>query len=288
MSSKIEKPSTKKKVSEASAEQKKPRKKVSQKASQSSAAPKARGVRVTVSESAKLKEKILYAFLKQVVHHGWCEKALLEAAKALGQDEMMAYALFPQKELEALNVWARDTSDEMMRKLKKLDLEAMKVRMRIFWAVRVYLTLLEGHKKAASKAFLFLCHPRHATQVPPLLYEITHNMWCAAGDTSTDYNFYTKRLLLAGVFSTTFLYWLQDTSPENHETWKFLEKRIENVLLLQKVKTLNLFDFLKGFKDMALKEGTPKAEPSQKSPLEGSALKDFLPFAKMLRHFLPF
>lgn len=230
-------------------------------------AAKGQKVVAKVAESARLKEDFLNAFLKQVPAHGWSEKALFEAAKVLKQPEAMALALFVQKEKEVLEVWSRALDEAMVAKLQKLDLEKMKIRERIFWAVRVRLSLLEAHKEAANAAFSFLCYPLNVPCVPPLLYETTHHMWVAAGDTSTDYNFYTKRLLLAGVYVATFLYWLKDTSPEHHKTWKFLESRIENVLWLQKAKAINPLEALKTLKDSPLKD---------------------LPFLKMMQHFWPF
>jgi ubiquinone biosynthesis protein COQ9 len=59
-------------------------------------------------------------------------------------------------------------------------------------------------------------------------------IWRAAGDTATDWNFYTKRGLLAGVFSSTVLCWLDDTSEDHAETWAFLDRRIADVMRVPK------------------------------------------------------
>ena len=62
-------------------------------------------------------------------------------------------------------------------------------------------------------------------------------MWYAAGDTSTDFNFYTKRATLAGVYSSTLLYWLNDRSPGGEATWGFLDRRIDDVMKIEKLKS---------------------------------------------------
>ena len=62
-------------------------------------------------------------------------------------------------------------------------------------------------------------------------------MWYAAGDTSTDFNFYTKRATLAGVYSSTLLYWLNDRSPGSEATWGFLDRRIDDVMRIEKLKS---------------------------------------------------
>src|SRR3546814_12431444 len=53
---------------------------------------------------------------------------------------------------------------------------------------------------------------------------------CRAGDRATDYNLYTKRALLAGGYSSTLLYWLNDRSEGFAATWAFLDRRIGEVL----------------------------------------------------------
>src|SRR3546814_16617611 len=55
-------------------------------------------------------------------------------------------------------------------------------------------------------------------------------MWYAAGDTATDWNFYSKRALLAAVYSSTLLYWLNDRSEGFVDTWGFLDRRIGDVM----------------------------------------------------------
>ena len=56
------------------------------------------------------------------------------------------------------------------------------------------------------------------------------------GDTSEDVNWYTKRATLSAVYSSTVLFWLGDTSEGHAETWAFLDRRIENVMQIEKVK----------------------------------------------------
>ena len=58
----------------------------------------------------------------------------------------------------------------------------------------------------------------------------------AAGDVSTDFNFYTKRAILAGVYSATLMRWLTDDSEDESATGAFLAARIENVMQFEKLK----------------------------------------------------
>jgi ubiquinone biosynthesis protein COQ9 len=69
-----------------------------------------------------------------------------------------------------------------------------------------------------------------------LLYHTVDTMWRAVGDTSTDFNFYTKRGILAGVYGATLLRWFNDSSTGESATHDFLAARIENVIQFEKFK----------------------------------------------------
>jgi ubiquinone biosynthesis protein COQ9 len=87
------------------------------------------------------------------------------------------------------------------------------------------------------RALALLSLPFNAGLALKLLYKTVDAMWYAAGDTSTDFNFYTKRATLAGVYSSTLLYWLADRSPGSEATWDFLDRRIDDVMKIEKLKS---------------------------------------------------
>ena len=68
------------------------------------------------------------------------------------------------------------------------------------------------------------------------MYRSVDLMWRAAGDTATDFNFYTKRGLLAGVYGSTILFWLDDGSEGYAESWAFLDRRIADVMNIQRAR----------------------------------------------------
>ena len=91
------------------------------------------------------------------------------------------------------------------------------------------------HREAVRRGLSLLALPQYAPVATRLLYRTVDAMWYAAGDTSTDYNFYSKRALLAGVYSATLLYWLNDKSDGFEATWAFLDRRVANVLQVPKL-----------------------------------------------------
>src|SRR3546814_3593287 len=95
----------------------------------------------------------------------------------------------------------------MAAQLAAADLDAMRIRDRIAFAVRLRLEMAERHKEAVRRALAFLALPGNAGLAVRSLYRTVDAIWWACGDRSTDFNFYTKRGLLAAVYSSTLLYW---------------------------------------------------------------------------------
>jgi len=112
----------------------------------------------------------------------------------------------------------------------------MKIRERIATAVKTRLAILKPHKEAARRAAAMLSLPMHVALGTKLVYRTVDAMWRAAGDTSTDFNFYTKRGILAGVYGSTAMRWFNDTSEDEKPTEEFLAARIENVMQFEKFK----------------------------------------------------
>jgi ubiquinone biosynthesis protein COQ9 len=138
--------------------------------------------------------------------------------------------------LSLVEAFSQNADDEMESRLACLDLKEMKIRERIAAAVKARLAALSLHKEAARRAAAFLSLPPHAALGARLVYRTVDVMWRAVGDTSTDFNFYTKRAILAGVYSATLLRWFTDQSMDESATEHFLADRIENVMQFEKFK----------------------------------------------------
>jgi ubiquinone biosynthesis protein COQ9 len=118
----------------------------------------------------------------------------------------------------------------------KAKLPQLKVRERIALAVKLRLAVLRPHKEAARRAAALLTLPPHASLGMKLLYRTVDAIWRGIGDTSTDFNFYSKRAILAGVYSATLLRWFSDTSTDEEITDAFLQRRIDDVMRFEKFK----------------------------------------------------
>ncbi len=178
------------------------------------------------------RDQLLAAALAHVPFDGWTGRALRAGAADLGLDPALAANAFPGGPAELLEAFSAEIDRRMLAELEVRDLKAMKHRQRIATAVRARFELLAPQREAVRRGLSFLAWPRNAALGAKCLYRSVDAIWHAAGDTSTDYNFYTKRMLLAGVYSATLLFWLNDESEGFSETWAFLDRRLAEVIRL--------------------------------------------------------
>jgi ubiquinone biosynthesis protein COQ9 len=197
------------------------------------------GAKTTKRKSAddeQLKLVVTKAALAHIAFDGFTDKVLAAAAAEAGVDKKALARLFPGGPLDLVEALSDMFDDEMESRLAKAKLGTMKVRARIAKAVKTRIDILRPHKEAARRAAAFLTLPPHAARGATLLYRTVDAMWRAAGDTSTDFNFYTKRAILAGVYSATLMRWFNDTSEDESETDEFLARRIDDVMRFEKFK----------------------------------------------------
>lgn len=182
----------------------------------------------------RARARILEAALEHVPERGWSEPALLAGGADAGFDELAVRRAFPGGARELLDAFCAQADRRMEAVLARRGLEEMRVRDRVATAVRVWLEGCLPHRQAVRRAVAVGALPANAPAALGRLYRTVDGMWRAAGDTATDFNFYTKRALLAAVYGATLLYWLDDRSDGCAETWAFLERRVGDIMRLGK------------------------------------------------------
>jgi len=184
-----------------------------------------------------LKDKVLDAVLAQAPFDGWTRAAVDSAVRAGGISRDEAGLAFPGGVIDMIAWHSLRADRELVEELERRGVSSMKVRERVTLGVRVRLEQNTQHREAIRRALAMLAMPFNGLLASKLLYRTVDAIWYAAGDTSTDFNFYTKRALLAGVYSSTLLFWLNDRSEGFGATWAFLDRRIEDVMRIEKLKS---------------------------------------------------
>lgn len=181
-----------------------------------------------------VQQQVLAAALPNVAFDGWSEKLLQQAIAASGVDENIAVLAFPKGVVGLIRQFSADGDARMMAALPEGD--SLKIRERITEAVWTRLSVDGEQKEASRRAAGWLALPGRQKLGAKLLFESAHQMWRWAGDTATDYNYYSKRVILSGVIASTRLAWFDDDSEGDARTRAFLERRIENVMQFEKLK----------------------------------------------------
>lgn len=183
-----------------------------------------------------LREAVLLAALPHAAFDGFTDAVLAKAGAESGVGTADLARLFEGGAIDLVTYFSHWADAGMQTRLAAMDLTTMKVRARIAACVLARLDTLEPHKEAARRAGALLALPTHAGLGLKLVYATVDAMWRAAGDTSTDFNFYTKRAILAGVYGATSVRWFNDTSTDYAATHDFLAARIDNVMQFEKFK----------------------------------------------------
>lgn len=168
---------------------------------------------------------------------GWGEAALTLAAADAGIDPAVARLAFPGGAMDMIDAWFGVVDAAMLARLPAEALAAMKIRERITALVEARLDVVIPDLEALRRAAAILGQAQNVLRTARLGWRAADVMWRAAGDTATDYNHYTKRALLAGVYGSTVTVMLADDSEGHADTRAFLRRRIENVMSFERAKS---------------------------------------------------
>lgn len=179
---------------------------------------------------AKTRHDLMLATLPHVVFDGWTSAAIRAGAADAGLSPPEALNAFPGGPAELVEAFSDWADREMLIALEALDPVPARLSDKVAAAVRLRFEALQPHREAVRRGVAFFALPSNGPLGLKCLYRTVDAIWFAVGDRSTDYNFYSKRLLLAGVQSSTLLCWLNDRSEGHADTWAFLDRRISDVV----------------------------------------------------------
>jgi ubiquinone biosynthesis protein COQ9 len=185
--------------------------------------------------SDPIRERVLKEAFAEIPESGFSETTLAAAAARAGVGKRELQDAFPKGAaslVEAFSDWA----DQRMTDIMATGQSEQRLRDKVASAVRNRIEVLAPHKETARRAAGFLAAPQHAALATRLMMRSVDAMWRAAGDASSDFSYYTKRVMLAGVYGATLAYWFSDSSEGHSATWTFLGNRIDNVMQIEKFR----------------------------------------------------
>ena len=182
------------------------------------------------------REAILTKLVELAPFDGWTTASLVRAGEEAGVSKNTLNLAFPKGVLDALEYHSQQGDAAMLARLEDYDLNTMKIREKITLCVRLRVEAIIDDKDAIRRGAHVLALPLNAATGLHITYATVDAIWRGIGDTSTDFNFYSKRAVLAGVYTTTMMHWFEDHSDDFGDTWAFLDRRIENVMGFEKAK----------------------------------------------------
>jgi ubiquinone biosynthesis protein COQ9 len=182
-----------------------------------------------------VRDALLDAALVHVAFDGWSEATFRAAMAEAGVPAELARTVCPRGALDLAIAFHTRGDDRMAARLASEDLSALRFRDKVAAAVRFRIEEIED-KEAVRRGTALFALPQHAALGARLIWGTADRIWTELGDPSDDLNWYTKRATLAGVYGSTVLYWLGDETPGHQATWDFLDRRIGEVMQIEKVK----------------------------------------------------
>lgn len=167
---------------------------------------------------------------------GWTEKALARAADELGVPADRARLAFPGGAAQMIDGWFDAVDKAMVDAFPPDRIAGLKIRERIRDLILFRLEAAAPHREALRRAVAVLAMPQNALEAARLAWRSADRIWRLAGDDATDFNHYSKRAILIGVYASTSLVFLDDASDGFADTRAFLDRRIDGVMRFEKAK----------------------------------------------------
>jgi ubiquinone biosynthesis protein COQ9 len=190
----------------------------------------------SASPLEQLRRRVALAVGENAVFDGWTRAAVDSAAGQLGIDPVQARLAMPKNQAGMIDTYIQEVDRALEAYFTPERLGGMKIREKIRGLVWRRLEVMGPAREAVRRALAILAMPQNLPLALSISWRTADVMWRIAGDRSTDFNHYTKRMTLGAVYGSTLLVWLDDSSEGWSETAAFLDRRIDDVMRFEKFK----------------------------------------------------
>ena len=190
------------------------------------------------------RKKILQDIKTLVIKDGWNDQLFINYSKVSKFSNEEINALFPEGYKTLIDMYLEEINLKMTKNSKKINLIRLRTHERVRELVKLRLNIMLKEKILVKKTFIHLLLPFNHRIAYKNLYRTVDQIWFLAGDNSTDFNFYSKRMILATIYTSTISHFINNNDYQ--KTINFLEKNLKKVSLIPKLKnkTKNFSEFL--------------------------------------------
>ena len=202
----------------------------------------------------KMKNEIFQESKSFASKNGWSNNIFKDISKKMNLNYFEIRALFPEAYVTLLNMYLNEINQKMVKESKNIDLIRLRVHERVKELIILRLKIMSKDKRLLSKTFSYLMLPGNYKLASMNLFKTVDEIWYLTGDTSSDFNYYTKRLILSKVYTITLIHFMNNANIE--DTIVVLNKQLAKVSKIPKIKETikdlknfspNILNFVKGF-----------------------------------------
>jgi ubiquinone biosynthesis protein COQ9 len=184
----------------------------------------------------QLRRRLALAVGENAVFDGWTRQAIDSAAQQLGVDPVQARLAMPKSQAGMVDTYIQEVDRGLEAYFTPDRIGALKIREKIRALIWRRFEIMGPAREAVRRALAILAMPQNLPLALRISWRTADHMWRIAGDNSTDFNHYTKRMTLGAVYASTLLVWLDDQSEGWADTAAFLYRRIDDVMKIEKLK----------------------------------------------------
>ena len=195
-------------------------------------------------DNNQIKTNLVKAMLTHVPFDGWTWEAMEQGAIDLGFEKKKTSSLrikifkelFKNGSIDFIDTFSKIIDLEVIENYNLVEPKPERVPEKIKKIIMTRLNLCHKYKEAVRSSISVTAIPVNSKISLNILYKTCNSIWRMAGDKSTDFSFYTRRISLAAVYTSTLLFWLNDNSNNNIETEFFLDRRLKDISKISSLK----------------------------------------------------
>tara|TARA_B100001939_G_scaffold192599_1_gene165589 strand:+ start:206 stop:934 length:729 start_codon:yes stop_codon:yes gene_type:complete len=187
---------------------------------------------------------LIRAMLTHVPFDGWTWESMEQGAKDIGFEKKKTpsirikifKSLFKNGSIDFIDIFSEMIDLEVKEKYELIESKPTRIPEKIKKIIMIRLNLCVKYREAVRSSISLTAIPKNTKTSFNILYRTCNSIWRMAGDKSTDFSFYTRRMSLAAIYTSTLLFWLNDKSNDNVETEFFLDRRLNDISKISSIK----------------------------------------------------
>lgn len=184
-----------------------------------------------------LKENIYKQCLTKLDKANWSDQLVIESISDLNIDKNYFEILFKSDINNVIGQYIVDIDQKMLDEINNNDAyQSLSVSKKVLEALRIRFLIIKQDKNIIRKNTIYYSTPNNYLKASKSAWIVADKIWKIAGDKSTDFNYYSKRSILASIYSTAILYWLNEKSDDVESTLDYIERSIKRLASIGKVK----------------------------------------------------